>query len=163
MGVPYKLQRRRNPQKPDEPGQWHAVPKTGKAVDEKIMTRMATDDTTMADFELSSAAKLIGKFIHNQTIQGKRVRIPGLGSFRVSFGSEGVDDITKFNTNMIRNVKVVFVMDSDLRPARLHPERPVVRERGRGRRGRTIRFVGELQRGEGPDLRRRFHSVRAGW
>ena len=106
MGVPYKLQRRRNPQKPDEPGQWHAVPKTGKAVDEKIMTRMATDDTTMADFELSSAAKLIGKFIHNQTIQGKRVRIPGLGSFRVSFGSEGVDDITKFNTNMIRNVKV---------------------------------------------------------
>ena len=64
MGVPYKLQRRRNPQKPDEPGQWHAVPKTGKAVDEKIMTRMATDDTTMADFELSSAAKLIGKFIH---------------------------------------------------------------------------------------------------
>ena len=114
------MQRRRNPQKPDEPGQWHAVPTTGKAVDEKIMTRMATDDTTMADFELSSAAKLIGKFIHNQTIQGKRVRIPGLGSFRVSFGSEGVDDITKFNTNMIRNVKVVFVMDSDLRASILN-------------------------------------------
>ena len=120
MGVPYKLQRRRNPLKPDEPGDWHAVPKTGKAVNEKIMTRMATEDTTVADIELAAAAKLIGKFIHNQTVQGKRVRIPGLGSFRISFGSEGVDDITKFNTNMIRNVKIVFVMDSDLRASILN-------------------------------------------
>ena len=115
MGVPYKLQRKKNPQKPTEPGKWYAVPKTGKAVDEKIMTRLATEDTTMADFELSSAAKLIGKFIHNQTVQGKRVRIPGLGTFRVSFGSEGVNDITQFNTNLIRNVKIVFTIDSDLR------------------------------------------------
>ena len=109
------MQRKRNPQKPKEPGKWHAVPKTGKAVKEKIMTRIATEDTTMADFELIAASKLIGKFIHNQTIQGKRVRIPGLGTFRVSFGSEGVDDITKFNTNMIRNVKIIFTIDSDLR------------------------------------------------
>ena len=115
MGVPYKLQRKKNPQKPGEPGKWYAVPKTGKAVKEKVMTRMATEDTTMADFELAAAAKLIGKFIHNQTVQGKKVRIPGLGSFRVSFGSEGVDDITKFSTNMIRNVKIVFLMDNDLR------------------------------------------------
>ena len=62
MGVPYKLQRRRNPLKPTEPGQWHAVPKTGKAVKEKVMTRMATEDTTVADVELIAAAKLIGKF-----------------------------------------------------------------------------------------------------
>lgn len=120
MGVPYKLQRKKNPQKPDEPGKWYAVPKTGKAVKEKVMTRLATEDTTMADFELSSAAKLIGKFIHNQTLQGKKVHIPGLGSFRVSFGSEGVDDIMKFNTNMIRNVKIVFLMDSDLRASILN-------------------------------------------
>ena len=120
MGVPYKLQRRRNPLKPTEPGQWHAVPKTGKAVKEKVMTRMATEDTTVADVELIAAAKLIGKFIHNQTIQGKRVRVPGLGSFRMSFGSTGVDDITKFNTNMIRNVKIVFVMDQDLRSSILN-------------------------------------------
>ena len=120
MAVPYKLQRKRNPQKPNEPGKWHAVPKTGKAVKEKVMTRMATEDTTMADFELAAAAKLIGKFIHNQTIQGKKVHIPGLGSFRVSFGSEGVDDITQFNANLIRNVKIVFLMDSDLRASILN-------------------------------------------
>ena len=115
MAVPYKLQRKKNPQKPQEQGKWYAVPKTGKAVNEKIMTRIATEDTTMADFELLAAAKVIGKFIHNQTVQGKKVKIPGLGSFRVSFGSEGVDDITKFNTNMIRNVKMVFLIDTDLR------------------------------------------------
>ena len=115
MGVPYKLQRKRNPQKPEEQGKWYAVPKTGKAASEKIMTRMATEDTTVADFELAAAAKLIGKYIRNQAVQGTRVRIPGLGTFRLSFGSEGVEDITKFHTGLIRNVKIVFTHDSDLR------------------------------------------------
>ena len=115
MVVPYKLQRRRSPQQPDDPGEWHAVPKTGKPEKENVMTRLATEDTTVADFELLAAAKVIGRFLYNQTIQGKRVKIPGLGSFRVSFGSDGVDDITKFNTSMIRNVKIVFTLDRDLR------------------------------------------------
>ena len=120
MAVPYKLQRKRNPQKPTEPGQWHAVPKTGTPEKEKFMTRMATEDTTVADIELAAAAKLIGKFIYNQSIQGKRVRIPGLGTFRISFGSEGVDNIMDFHTGLIRNVKVVFTVDSDLRNAILN-------------------------------------------
>ena len=120
MAVPYKIQRKRNPQKPDEPGQWHAVPKTGSPVKEQFMTRLATEDTTVADIQLAAAAKLIGKFIYNQSIQGKRVRIPGLGSFRVSFGSEGVDDIMDFHTGLIRNVKIVFTLDSDLRASILN-------------------------------------------
>lgn len=115
MTIPYKLQRKPKPLKPDDPGEWHAVPKTGKPEKEKVMTRLATEDTTVADFELLAAAKLIGKFIHNQTIQGKRVQIPGLGTFRISFGSEGVSDISKFNTSMIRNIKIVFLIDSELR------------------------------------------------
>ena len=115
MGAPYKLQRKRNPQKPNEPKKWFAVPKTGTPVKEKVMTRMATEDTTFADVELAASAKLISKFIYNQAIQGKRVRIPGLGTFRVSFGSEGIEDITKFHTGLIRNVKLVFTPDPDLR------------------------------------------------
>lgn len=115
MGIPYKLMRRRGPQQPEESTKWYAVPKTGKAMKETAMSRAATEDTTIADFELTSAAKLIGKFIHNQVTQGKRVRIPGLGSFRISFGSEGVDDIQKFHTGLIRNVKVVFTIDNELR------------------------------------------------
>ena len=111
MGVSYKLARKRNPLNRQETGKWYAVPKSGKAMKEKVMTRMATEDTTFADVELAASAKLISKFIHNQAIQGKRVRIPGLGTFRVSFGSEGVEDITKFHTGLIRNVKLVPLSD----------------------------------------------------
>lgn len=64
MGVPYRLRRKTNPQKPAAPGKWYAVPKTGKAVDEKIMTRRTTEDTTVSGFELSAEAKLAGKSIH---------------------------------------------------------------------------------------------------
>lgn len=120
MSIQYKLQRKRNPQKRTEPGKWYAVPKTGKPEKEKNMTRMATEDTTVADIELAAAAKLIGRFICNQVLQGKRVRIPGVGTFRLSFSSDGVDNIQDFHTGLIRDIKVLYLMDADLRNAILN-------------------------------------------
>ena len=109
MGIPYKMQRKKNPQKRTEPGKWYAVPKTGTPVEDKVMSRMATADTTVADFELEGSAKLISKWLYTQFMNGKRARVPGLGTFRITFGSEGVDDIRDFHTGLIRNVKIAFI------------------------------------------------------
>lgn len=109
------MQRKKNPQKRTEPGKWYAVPKTGTPVEDKVMSRMATADTTVADFELEGSAKLISKWLYTQFMNGKRARVPGLGTFRITFGSEGVDDIRDFHTGLIRNVKIAFIPDSDLR------------------------------------------------
>lgn len=115
MSVGYKLVKKQNPNNRAEAGKWYAVPKSGSAASEKMMTRLATEETTVADVELLAAAKLIGKVIHNQVVQGHRVKIPRLGSFRLSFGSDGVEEISEFNPSMIRNPKIVFTIDSDLR------------------------------------------------
>lgn len=115
MGYPFTLQQKPDPNDRQGPKKWYAVPRSGSPVSEKNMTRMATEDTTVADIELQAAAKLIGKWIHNQVIQGKRVKIPGLGTFRITFGSEGTEDITQFHTGMIRNVKLSYIPDADLR------------------------------------------------
>lgn len=115
MPVQYKLQKKRNPARRDDPAKWYAVPKTGTPMKEKVMTRMATESTTVEDVELVASAKLISKQIYNQLIQGKRVKVPYLGTFRISFGSDGVEDIRDFHTGLIRNVKMVFTPDPDLR------------------------------------------------
>ncbi len=115
MGTPYTLQQRKNPQKRDEPAKWYAVPKSGTPVSEKVMTKLATEDTTVADFELGASSQLLSKWIYNQLIQGKRAKIPGVGTFRLTFGSEGVDSIEEFHTGLIRNVKIMFIPDRDLR------------------------------------------------
>ena len=48
-------------------------------------------------------------------MNGKRAKIPGLGTFRITFGSQGVDDIRDFHTGLIRNIKINFIPDSNLR------------------------------------------------
>ena len=128
MGTPYKLLKRKNPQDREAAAKWYAVPKTGGPADENVMSRLATEDTTMADFELEGASKLISKWIYNQIMNGKRAKIPGLGTFRITFGSQGVDDIRLFSsglgpvgknnrihTGLIRNIKINFIPDSNLR------------------------------------------------
>ena len=115
MGTPYKLLKRKNPQDREAAAKWYAVPKTGGPADENVMSRLATEDTTMADFELEGASKLISKWIYNQIMNGKRAKIPGLGTFRITFGSQGVDDIRDFHTGLIRNIKINFIPDSNLR------------------------------------------------
>ena len=40
---------------------------------------------------------------------------PGLGTFRITFGSEGVENIEDFHTGLIRNVKLSLIPDKTLR------------------------------------------------
>jgi hypothetical protein len=41
--------------------------------------------------------------------------VNGLGTFRLSFGSEGVEDITKFKAaEMIKNLRIIFTPDKQL-------------------------------------------------
>lgn len=115
MSLSYKLQKKKNPQRRDDPAKWYAVPKNGTPMDEKSMTRSATESTTVEDVELLASSRLISKHIRNELLAGKRVRIPYIGSFRLSFGSDGVDDIRDFHTGLIRNIKIVFTPDADLR------------------------------------------------
>ena len=115
MGYPFVLHKKNNLQDKQGTKKWYATAKSGTPVDEEIMTKMATEDTTMADVELAAAAKLIARWVHNQIVQGKRAKIPGLGTFRITFGSEGVEDIRDFNTSLIRNVKLSLIPDKRLR------------------------------------------------
>jgi hypothetical protein len=46
---------------------------------------------------------------------GKSVNLGELGTLRVSFGSEGVDDVKDFNTGKISGVKIVFTPGVELK------------------------------------------------
>lgn len=116
MSTRYTLQRKKNPQKPDEPGKWYAVPQSNTPMDEDAATRAATEDTTFSDVELAAASKLIARFVMQQLVNGQRARIPGLGTFRTTFRSKGVDNIDDFDANtMITDPRISFITDTKLR------------------------------------------------
>jgi len=116
MSVNYKLVQKKNPLKKDEPAKWYAVPNSARPLAQKALTRAATENTTTAPIELESAMELLAAFIPQQLQQGHTVSVPGLGTFRLSFKSEGVEDINKFNAGqMIKSPRILFTPAKELR------------------------------------------------
>lgn len=114
----YKLMKKRNPQKPDEPQKWYAAPMSEAALSVKAMTRAATENTTTAPIEMESAFELFMRYAVQQLQQGHTVRVGNLGTMRVSFKSDGVENIDDFSpSSMIRDVRVLFTPSRELREA----------------------------------------------
>lgn len=116
MSVNYKLVQKKNPQKKEEPAKWYAVPNSAKPLAQKALTRAATENTTTAAIEMEAAMELLAAFIPRQLQQGHTVNVPGLGSFRLTFKSEGVEDVEKFNAGlMIKSPRILFTPAKELR------------------------------------------------
>ena len=116
MSVNYKLVQRKNPLKKDEPAKWYATPNSAKPLSPKALTRAATANTTTAPIELESAMELLAAFIPQQLQQGHTVNVPGMGTFRLTFKSDGVEDIDKFNAGqMIKSPRIVFTPAKELK------------------------------------------------
>lgn len=117
----YKLIKKVNPLKRDDPPKWYATPKSEAPLSGKAMTRAATANTTMAPIEMEASLELLAKFVPQQLQQGHTVKIPGLGTFRTTFKSDGVEDINTFRANsMIKNARIVFTPSKELRESVLN-------------------------------------------
>lgn len=95
---------------------WYAVPSTETAMTGKALTRAATANTSTAPIEMEAAMEHLANFIPQQILQGHTVKVPGLGSFRMSFRSEGTSDIAEFlPSQMIKEPRILFTPDKELR------------------------------------------------
>lgn len=114
----YKLIQRANPLKKDAPKKWYASPLTNKPLELKVMTRAATENTTTAPIEMEASVELLVNHTQKQLLQGHTVNIPGFGSFRITFKSDGVENINDFNAGqMIKNPRILFTPAKELREA----------------------------------------------
>lgn len=117
----YKLIKRTNPLKKDAPPKWYATPNSESPLSGKAMTRAATANTTMAPIEMEASLELLAKIVPQQLQQGHTVKIPGLGTFRTTFKSDGVENINDFRANsMIKNARIVFTPSKELRESVLN-------------------------------------------
>ncbi len=116
MAMNYKLVQKAMPGKPEAPKKWYAVPKSSTPMTGKAMTRAATANTTTAPIEMEAALELLAAFVPQQLKQGHTIKLPGLGSFRLTFKSEGVENIDDFQAStMIKEPRIVFTPDKELR------------------------------------------------
>ena len=116
MSVKFNLIERANPNNPEGPKKWYAVPSSESPMTGKAMTRAATANTSTAAIEMEAAMEHLAAFIPQQLLQGHTVKVPGLGTFRISFKSKGVASVADFNASaMISDPRIMFTPDKALR------------------------------------------------
>lgn len=114
----YKLVKRGHPGKPDSPKKWYATPLSESPQTVKVMTRVATENTTLAPKELEAALELLGNYARQQLLQGHSVKVGDLGTLRITIQSEGVEDITQYNPQtMIKGARILFTPSKEFRDA----------------------------------------------
>ena len=105
----FKLTQKKNPMKKDEPAKWYAIPSIVNRLTTRTVCKVVTRNTTTAPTEAESTFNLVCDGIVHELQQGNSVQLGELGWLRLSFGSEGVEDLTKFDAaSMIKNLKVIF-------------------------------------------------------
>lgn len=114
----FKLSFKKNPQKKDDSGKWYAIPSVSNRLDTRAVCKVVTRNTTTAPTELESSFNLVCDGIPHELQQGNSVRLGSLGTLRLGFSSEGVENPADFNAgSMIKNVKVIFTPSKELMSA----------------------------------------------
>lgn len=112
----YKLVQKINPRDKKAPKKWYAISVGNAPQGVKAMTRAATENTTTAPVEMEASIELLISYAIEQLLQGHIVKLGDLGTLRITFKSEGVEDITQFNAgSMIIAPRVLFTPSKTLR------------------------------------------------
>ena len=116
MSVKFTLSKKKSPKTHDY--QWYASPRSNYSTGIEGTSSESTQGSTIGNFETEATLRLVGQYIPRELIKGNTVKVPGLGTFRLSFHSKGVEDITKFDAKkMISGAHVVFLPEKTLKSA----------------------------------------------
>lgn len=111
----FKFAKKRNMIKPNDPEKMYAIPMVVNRVNTRELCKIVTRNTSTAPVEAESTFSLVCDAIPRELQLGNSVQLGRLGWLRLSFGSEGVEDINDFDAaTMIKNLKVIFTPSKEL-------------------------------------------------
>lgn len=117
MNLNYNLVKRYDPSDPEKKAMlWYAAPAYRGVKDEDETAREATVDTTISKAEFKHVMEVASEKLIPSILSGISVTIGKIGKLRISFGSEGVENMADFDPQtMIKNVKFIFTPSSELK------------------------------------------------
>jgi predicted histone-like DNA-binding protein len=110
----YKLIWRANPQN-RAAKKLYASPVNDGKITKTDLAREIVNISALSRGDVSSTIENLLEIIPKYLLMGKSVSLGELGTLRVSFGSEGVDEAKDFNTGKISGVKIVFTPGVELK------------------------------------------------
>ncbi|MDR2937619.1 MAG: HU family DNA-binding protein [Prevotellaceae bacterium] len=113
----YKLVARKNPQNPDAAGKLYAAPVNDGRVSQKDIAADIVGLSSLARGDVNNVIDSLIDTVPKYLLMGKSVNLGSLGTFRLSFSSEGVATEAEFNPGKISGAKVIFTPSTDLKAA----------------------------------------------
>ena len=113
----YKLIERKNPQQREAEGKLYATPVIEGKVSQQEIAAEIVRMSSLARGDISNVIDSLLDTVPNYLLMGKSVSLGDLGTFRVSFSSEGVTTADEFNVGKISGVRVSFLPSPALRKA----------------------------------------------
>ena len=110
----YKLMRKKNRLNAEKDGQWYAEPTPSPVIEARELCRRATRNTSLNEAEMRLALDLLASCLPSLLADGRSVKVGGLGSLRLVYGSEGVERPEEFDYRLIRKPRVVFRPSKEL-------------------------------------------------
>ncbi|MDR1602696.1 MAG: HU family DNA-binding protein [Tannerella sp.] len=112
----YRLLKRINPRDPKQ-SKWYAAPVSDGKVTKSGVTAEIVNISSLSRGDVSNAIECMTDVIPKYLLMGKSVNLGDLGTFRISFSSDGVDDPSEFTVACIHGARILFVPSVTLKKA----------------------------------------------
>jgi predicted histone-like DNA-binding protein len=110
----YKLVKRVNPQNRSQV-KYYAAPIIDGNISKSDLTKEIAGISSMSRGDVSNVLEGVRDVTPKYVKINKSITIGDLGTLRITFSSEGVDNIEDFNVNMIRDVRYLFTPSQELK------------------------------------------------
>lgn len=111
MAIEYKIYKNTN-SKSSTFNKYYARPALKKGMDTRQLAELIQQNVSVKVSDVFAVLMELPNAIHVAFDGGRPVAIEGLGSFRPSFGSSGVEDPNDFTAAHLRNKRVIFVPET---------------------------------------------------
>ena len=119
MGKYKLIERKANPlDKTSTAKKFYACPKTEKALPTRTFAKNASVGMALTPSEMEAALEQFGTKALEYLLIGHSVEIPGIGTLRITFKSEGANTPMEFNaSSMIKSPRILFTAKPEVREA----------------------------------------------
>lgn len=111
----YSIQKHINPQDLESPAKYHPAPVYIDTMNLSSLSKKIAHSTSMTVADVKCVIEELVLVIQDELIRGVKIKIDGLGMFKVSFGGAGHENAEDVSALDISNVKITFIADSQVK------------------------------------------------
>jgi predicted histone-like DNA-binding protein len=109
MSFNFKMVARKNPLDPSAPEKYYASPVYSGEITMRQLSKRIAEISTVSTVDVVAVLEAFLQQIPKELAEGKIVRLGDFGSFRLTLGSEGLEDLDKFNSAHIKKLRPRFM------------------------------------------------------